>query len=137
MDWVSWHRLATNKAKDLFFKMNNTSITVKYFQRLLKFASTTFSGRNTCAPLTAVRKFANWKDTLYWRTCQANACYTDVGWKHCSRGVCRTRWDEVFCDCIGDDWKMTLAQFELKPSEWKTMMEDFVKKAHVFLRICY
>ena len=27
---------------------------------------------------------------------------------------------------------MTLAQLELKPAEWKTMMDTFVKKAHVF-----
>ena len=51
MDWITWHVTATNKAKELFFKMANTSITVKYLQRLLKFAHTTFSEKNMCAPL--------------------------------------------------------------------------------------
>ena len=82
--------------------------------------------------LTAVVKDVIWKDTLYWRTCPANACCTDVGWKHCSRGVCRTRRDEVFCDCLGDDLKMTLAQLDVKPEESKRMMGEVVKKAHVF-----
>ena len=42
------------------------------------------------------------------------------------------RWDEVFFDCFGDKWKMVLAQLDVKPAEWKQMMDEFVKKAHVF-----
>ena len=133
MDWVTWHRTATNMAKENFFKLGNVSITVKYFKRLLKFAATTFSQNNHCAALKAVKSVVGWKDTQYWRTCQAAEGTTDdKGWKHCCRGVQRKRWDEVFLMCLGENWKEFLAHLDMKPAEWKELCSTFVSEAHIY-----
>ena len=105
--WVQWHRLATTASRTAFRRIEKKSLPIKYLERLFKFVATTFLGKNDSAPLAMFRSILNWRSTLHLRSCQMIAEPTSKHWKHQARGNLRVRWDEVFVECMCDEWVET------------------------------
>lgn len=129
LPWPLWHRTVTLAARAAFSRVEKKSLVVKYLERLIKFAATTFHEQSDCAPLAMVRGITTWRSTVFWKTCQNIAETQDRGWKHHGRGTLRTRWDEVFVECLGDDYVNFLKYLKVAPSVWRELVNNFVTKA--------
>ena len=130
--WPIWHRVVSLAARAAFAKVEKKSLVVKYLKRLFKFAATTFHEQNDCAPLDMVREITTWRSTMFWRSCQSIAEPQDKGWKHNGSGTLRTRWDDVFVECLGDDYVNFLRNFKVAPAVWRGLVSNFVTKALTF-----
>ena len=131
MDWVTWHRLAIGKPRKMFVTLGHKLITVRYMERLLKFASTLMSAPPSCAPLGLIKTILEWRDSVWWKSCQtvAEDMQVRTGWRHARPGGLRTRWDEIFLDTFGEDWRKVISA-KMTPFEWKTLSAQFVVQGH-------